>query len=50
MISAEDICEDCRLVGDDYYYDDDGNLCDACIDCPFNENNYDEDGYRRDDI
>ena len=49
MFTSEDICEDCRLVGDDYYYDEDGDLCDACIDCPFNENNY-EDGYRREDI
>ena len=33
-----DICYECRCYGDDYYFDDDGELECACIDCLLNEN------------
>lgn len=41
-----DPCEDCRLNGDDYSYDKDGDLMSNCYDCPLregrkeNEDNY----------
>ena len=29
-----DPCEECRINGDDYYYDEDGDLMMNCYDCP----------------
>lgn len=29
----DDICYECRGYGDDYYFDDDGELVSACSDC-----------------
>lgn len=29
-----DPCEECRLYGDDYSYDEDGELISNCYDCP----------------
>lgn len=37
-----DICYECRGLGNDYYFDDDGELVNACTGCIFNELN-DED-------
>ena len=31
-----DYCEECRLYGDDYGYDRDGDLVSNCYDCPMN--------------
>ena len=31
-----DYCEECRLYGDDYSYDRDGDLVSNCYDCPMN--------------
>lgn len=31
-----DYCEECRLYGDDYSYDKDGDLVSNCHDCPMN--------------
>lgn len=31
-----DHCYECHGYGDDYYFDDDGELVSACDDCPFN--------------
>lgn len=31
-----EICFECMGYGDDYYLDDDGELVNACSDCPFN--------------
>lgn len=33
-MSDYDPCEDCRINGDDYSYDDDGGLVSNCYDCP----------------
>lgn len=30
-----DYCYECRGLGDDYYFDEDGELVSACEDCPF---------------
>lgn len=32
-----DPCEECRIYGDDYYYDEDGDLVSYCDDCPFGD-------------
>ena len=32
-----DVCYECSGYGDDYYFDDDGNLVISCDDCPFYE-------------
>lgn len=32
-MSDEEYCEECRIYGDDYYFDDDGNLTCACDTC-----------------
>lgn len=32
-----DPCEECRIYGDDYYYDKDGDLVSYCDDCPFGD-------------
>ena len=34
----DDYCEECRLYGDDYSYDKDGDLVSNCYDCPMNPN------------
>ena len=31
-----DYCEECRLYGDDYGYDRNGDLVSNCYDCPMN--------------
>ena len=31
-----DYCYECRGLGDDYYFDEDGELVSACEGCPFN--------------
>lgn len=31
-----DPCYECRGLGDDYGFDDDGELIDRCFDCPCN--------------
>ena len=31
-----DICYECQGYGDDYYFDEDGELVCACDDCPNN--------------
>ena len=33
----DNICYECTGYGDDYYIDEDGNLVNACGDCPFNK-------------
>ena len=38
-----DHCYECSGYGDDYYVDENGELVDACFDCPFNPNNWDDD-------
>lgn len=30
-----DYCYECRGYGDDYYFDEDGELISACEECPF---------------
>ena len=37
-----DHCYECRGYGDDYYFDDDGELVSACDDCPFNGDDEDD--------
>lgn len=39
-----DYCYECSGYGDDYYIDENGELVDACSDCPFNPNKWDDDG------
>lgn len=36
-------CYECTGYGDDYYFDDEGNLVRACDDCPFNGEDDEED-------
>ena len=36
-------CYECRGLGDDYYFDDSGELVCACTECPFNDWSYDDD-------
>ncbi len=36
MDSDEEICYECRGLGNDYYFDEDGELISACDDCYFN--------------
>lgn len=38
-----DYCYECSGYGDDYYFDEDGDLVSACDDCPFNDVEGDED-------
>jgi hypothetical protein len=33
----EDYCYECRGLGDDYSYDEDGDLVSNCEGCPYNE-------------
>lgn len=35
----EDHCCECRGLGDDYSYDDEGDLISNCSDCPYNSVN-----------
>ena len=42
-----DYCYECGGYGDDYYYDDEGNLVCACGDCPFNNLNEEDDYYEQ---
>ena len=34
VTGMDDICYECRLYGDDYSYDRDGDLVSNCYDCP----------------
>lgn len=38
-----DWCYECRGLGDDYYFDDEGNLVNACAECPVCRVSEDED-------
>lgn len=38
-----DYCDECRGYGDDYSFDEDGEMVDNCVDCPFNSANNDWD-------
>ena len=38
-----DYCYECTGYGDDYYYNEDGELVSVCDDCPYNESNRDDD-------
>ena len=38
-----EICDECSGLGDDYYFDDSGELVCACTDCVFNDWSYDDD-------
>lgn len=37
MNFTSDRCFECRIYGDNYYEDEDGNYVCACDDCSFNE-------------
>lgn len=39
-----DHCDECRIYGDDYYVDENGEWIDACENCSMNPNYFD-DGY-----
>ena len=34
-IDYEDICYECGSYGDDYYFDENGELCSSCYKCPY---------------
>ena len=36
-------CYECSGYGDDYYFDENGELVPACVDCPFNDDEDEED-------
>lgn len=38
-----DYCDSCRGYGDDYKYDENGNLVPACDECPYNPYKYGDD-------
>ena len=38
-----DYCYECTGYGDDYYYNDDGDLVSACDDYPHNKSNWEDD-------
>jgi len=40
---AYDHCYECSGLGDDYSFDDDGELVSNCTDCPFNPSRNDDD-------
>lgn len=44
-----DACYECQGYGDDYYFDEEGNMICACDECVYNELNW-EDEYWKDDI
>ena len=35
-MTDEEICYECRGYGDDYYFDENGDLVCYCSECPFN--------------
>ena len=35
MYDDPDFCNDCSSIGDDYYFDENGELVNACEDCPY---------------
>lgn len=35
MYDDPDFCNDCSGIGDDYYFDENGELVNACEDCPY---------------
>jgi hypothetical protein len=37
-----EMCFECRLYGDDYRYDDEGELTSACGDCSYNSLNWED--------
>lgn len=37
-----DVCDECRGYGDDYYFDDDGDLVIYCSECPFYDRGEDD--------
>lgn len=37
MSDYDDWCYECMGYGDDYHYDDSGELVSSCESCPFNE-------------
>lgn len=37
QMTNADICYECQGLGDDYYFDENGELISACEDCPFND-------------
>lgn len=38
-----DPCEECHIYGDDYYYDEDGDLINYCDECPFGDIDWSDD-------
>lgn len=44
-----DYCYECGCYGDDYSFDDDGELHWNCPDCPMNPDRYDDEGMVKDD-
>lgn len=38
-----DWCYECQGYGNDYGLDENGKLVDNCVDCPFNDNNWEDD-------
>ena len=38
MSDYNDYCEDCSLYGDDYFYNEEGELECRCPTCAFNDN------------
>ena len=44
VMGVNGICEECRIYGDDYSYDENGDLVSNCYDCPMNPNS---DAWRR---
>ena len=36
VMGVNGICEECRIYGDDYSYDENGDLVSNCYDCPMN--------------
>lgn len=35
MYDDPGFCNDCSDIGDDYYFDENGELVNACEDCPY---------------
>jgi hypothetical protein len=35
-----DYCKECRALGNDYYYNETGDLISECEECPFNRYSY----------
>lgn len=34
ILEENEFCAECSALGDDFYIDEDGELVDACYDCP----------------